>query len=671
MIPTETLPKGPPEHPILDFWALRRQAIETLEALSDGQWTDFNAHDPGITILEVLCYGLTDLGYRIFHDIGDIAGGARGPAYDDGLPDAVGALTSHAVTLNDLRRVALDVGGVRNAWIEPVTEPDLALAFDPGAGQLTVGTPEAGQQPIRLRGLHRVLLERSAREATDGTTLRVQVAERLHAHRGLGMDFDDIVVLSAQPVHVVADLDIADAANPEALMRTILEALARYFSPGIAAQSLADRQATGEPLERALDGPWLDRGLIRDADLAASPRRTAVHRSDIIRLLSEVQGVRAVRRVMLADRGAVPDPEVWSLPVRPMAAPVLDVGESRIQLYSQGTGRFAMDPARMSVAVDERRARTAQAGAVPETTGRRRDLATHYPLADEFPNAYGLQALAPDAPPARRAEAAQLSAYLAFFDQAIGDQLALLDAVPRLLTLSDDAPVAFPRAPLPEAAHGPPRTRPEAGDAPAPSPADWRRREVLVDHLLARFGESFAAVPRTASAARPTDAAPAAVADKEAFFRALPEMARGRGLGRNYLEEAAPASGLERRIAAKLALDPEAGERLLLIEHILLRPTGADADQGLPFLENAARGDPFSLQITVLMPAATPRLAQADVRAFAETVVREEVPAHLHVTLRWIEDLDDFAAIEAAYRQWLGLRRAFVLAQIRGAEGRP
>ena len=35
-------------------------------------WTDYNVHDPGITILEALCYAITDLGYRMGWRIEDI-----------------------------------------------------------------------------------------------------------------------------------------------------------------------------------------------------------------------------------------------------------------------------------------------------------------------------------------------------------------------------------------------------------------------------------------------------------------------------------------------------------------------------------------------------------------------------------------------------------------------
>jgi hypothetical protein len=103
------------------YATLRAEAIRQLERLASGRWTDFNDHDPGITILEQLCYALTDLGYRIDYDIPDLLASSGDPARDLYTPGQV--LSSEPVTLTDLRKLALDVPGVKNAWIEPV-KPD-------------------------------------------------------------------------------------------------------------------------------------------------------------------------------------------------------------------------------------------------------------------------------------------------------------------------------------------------------------------------------------------------------------------------------------------------------------------------------------------------------------------------------------------------------------------
>ena len=58
--------------PYLDFDKLRSEGIAYLGKLSGKLWTDHNVHDPGITILEELCYALLDLGYRTNLPVEDI-----------------------------------------------------------------------------------------------------------------------------------------------------------------------------------------------------------------------------------------------------------------------------------------------------------------------------------------------------------------------------------------------------------------------------------------------------------------------------------------------------------------------------------------------------------------------------------------------------------------------
>src|SRR5271165_7319973 len=102
----------------MDFTALRSQGISLLEEMNGGAWTDFNVHDPGITILEVLCYVLTDLAYRAGYSIPDLIASAGGSAAQS-LYTAPRILTTSPVTVTDLRKAALDIDGVKNAWVEP------------------------------------------------------------------------------------------------------------------------------------------------------------------------------------------------------------------------------------------------------------------------------------------------------------------------------------------------------------------------------------------------------------------------------------------------------------------------------------------------------------------------------------------------------------------------
>jgi hypothetical protein len=64
MVSSKGISRQPSANPSLNFNALREEGLSTVRALSGKIWTDHNLHDPGVTTLEVLCYALTDAGYR-------------------------------------------------------------------------------------------------------------------------------------------------------------------------------------------------------------------------------------------------------------------------------------------------------------------------------------------------------------------------------------------------------------------------------------------------------------------------------------------------------------------------------------------------------------------------------------------------------------------------------
>jgi hypothetical protein len=51
---------------------LRKEGLKYIEKLGNTFWTDYNAHDPGITILEALSYVITELGYRTDFETKDL-----------------------------------------------------------------------------------------------------------------------------------------------------------------------------------------------------------------------------------------------------------------------------------------------------------------------------------------------------------------------------------------------------------------------------------------------------------------------------------------------------------------------------------------------------------------------------------------------------------------------
>ena len=113
---SKVISKARPNHPSLDFEVLRAEGISHLEHFATELWSDYNAHDPGITILEVLCYAITDLGYRTrmipVQDLMAMPGLRTNHGF---LADEV--LPCGPLTAMDYRKLMIDVKGVKNAWI--------------------------------------------------------------------------------------------------------------------------------------------------------------------------------------------------------------------------------------------------------------------------------------------------------------------------------------------------------------------------------------------------------------------------------------------------------------------------------------------------------------------------------------------------------------------------
>lgn len=111
---------------------MRRQGIKSIERLSSAIWTDYNLSDPGITILEAVCYAITDLAYRSSYQIKDLLAPKEDTkdAWKQIFYTARQILHNSPLTLVDYRKLILDVPGVRNAWIAPSKDYEVPIWID-------------------------------------------------------------------------------------------------------------------------------------------------------------------------------------------------------------------------------------------------------------------------------------------------------------------------------------------------------------------------------------------------------------------------------------------------------------------------------------------------------------------------------------------------------------
>lgn len=150
-----------------DYTLLREEGLKHIEDLASAIWTDYNTHDPGITILEALCYAITELGYRTSFDIKDLIANKDGEIHlDQAFFTAKNILTAEPLTIEDYRKILVDIVGVKNAWLYPFRDEELVLTGEPDQEvpiyahcKKDALVYEETEHPVRLHGLYRVVLD--------------------------------------------------------------------------------------------------------------------------------------------------------------------------------------------------------------------------------------------------------------------------------------------------------------------------------------------------------------------------------------------------------------------------------------------------------------------------------------------------------------------------------
>lgn len=231
----------------MDFQKLRREGIRHIERLGSAIWTDYNEHDPGITMLEVLDYAITDLGYRTNWEPAELF---ALPTQRQPYPTAVDILTNGPVTALDLRKLLIDLDGVRNAWIECRDEPLVWIQFD-AEGQRLVAEKIPTEPPtpptptdnlFTPRGIYTILLELEEADEEDADAIKRTALARLNQYRNLCEVIDPVIkILDTEPVGVCATLEFAPDADPDAVLAAVISAIDDFLAPPVRFYTLQER----------------------------------------------------------------------------------------------------------------------------------------------------------------------------------------------------------------------------------------------------------------------------------------------------------------------------------------------------------------------------------------------------------------------------------------------
>jgi uncharacterized protein len=592
MLLTPTIPKARSADPGLDQQQLFARGLQHVRQLARRVWTDHNVHDPGITTLELLCYALTDLSYRAGFPVEDLlasqSDNAAGMARQFFTAGQI--LPNRPLTSLDYRKLLIDLDGVKNAWILP---EELTYYADTVEKKLLRERPALpGIREVEIRGLYRVLLDfmDEVRTPEEKDEVKARAWRRLHANRNLCEDFVGVDGVETQDFILCAELELAQDADTALVQARILFEVQRHLDPPVYSYSLSE-MLERYTIQEIFDGPLLEHGFIDDEELARAELRTVIRLSDVISILMDIEGVRAVRDVVINPKGtAQPLPDKWQVPVAAGKRPALSPDGSRLVFYKRHmpvtAPKAVVDEhlARLN-AEEQSRLEEGSAGDLPIPLGRYRQPARYTSFQNHFPAVYGLgeAGLPSGADARRRALADQLKGYLLFFDQVMAEACAQLAHLPELFSTDPDVAQTYFSQIVDtfagfERIYRPGTTAEELARLSEDEAARLERRNRFLDHLLARFAERFhdyVAVMRSAFGA----SAASIVRDKCDFLKNYPALGGERGLAFDAglrepadLWDTANVSGLERRIGRLLGLDRLSRRDLSTV------PLGSDAE---------------------------------------------------------------------------------------------
>ncbi|MEM0939799.1 MAG: hypothetical protein AAGI25_08415 [Bacteroidota bacterium] len=284
----------------LDINALYKRGIELIQNYSGYWWTDYNAHDPGVTILENLVLAIAELSYRMGFETVDYLVDDEGNLNTETLalylPHEI--LTSHPVIIDDFRKVIFDrIGEIGNVWIEvPGGSEDRNTYYSNAQGSIK------GLYSMYLSIKPEVLiLEDVDHEATYNElkdSIKDQVSTLWPSLRNLGEDLDEdrIIVLDRVEIMVDCEIVLDGSALAENVLAIIILRLDDYFNPELRFDTLNEMLAKGKQMNEIFEGPHLKNGFIDDYHLNKK-KIERITRAEILSIISKVGGVSQIEHL--------------------------------------------------------------------------------------------------------------------------------------------------------------------------------------------------------------------------------------------------------------------------------------------------------------------------------------------------------------------------------------
>lgn len=402
--------------------------------------------------------------------------------------------------------------------------------------------------------------------------------DTLHAHRNLAEDYCRISTIPVMDVGICADIEVAPDADIEAVLGEAYYLISEYLNPVVKFYTLSELLSEGTYTEEIFLGPKLDHGFILDRELEASNLRSTLYTSDIINILMDIEGIIAVKNIVLTrfdETGKLVESNAWELKIEQGHQPRFYTHVSKVLVFKDDLP-FLPNQAELHDTLQLWRGIRQQNKVLQHEVdlkvpqGEYLMKSEHYPLAYSLPETYGVgpHGLKEPVTEERKAQAAQLKAYLLLFDHLLAVYLKQLEHFRDLLSVNPGiSRTYFTGLFSDKEMKGVTDLYVNANDQNFLELLENReaflhRRNGFLDHQMARFAESFNdyALMLYQAYGSERKAKEELIFDKIHFLEKFPQVSANRARAFHYKREVdflhpVNVSGLGERIKVVLGLN--------------------------------------------------------------------------------------------------------------------
>lgn len=376
-------------------------ALRLVQQLSGEVWTDYNEHDPGVTILDALNYTLLESEYRLGFGLCDYL-----TSEQEGFEPQRHALfpATHVFPVNPVTTM-----DYRNLFLSSVIDLQ----------DVRVVVSQTGSYDFLLHATLGTPLSRM-------TEIIIELYALFHSHRNLCESVNRICFENYVQLYLDVDMAIDEDSDANELeVRIFLEAQS-FLSRGIRFRNVGDMLAEGKSSEQILEGA--DQGaMLVDGDFTAT---TEYDMSQLYKTLGLLNGVRNVLSLRLYDE-ARSLLEIGNEHLNYRLYPIGSNGH-QIRLRREGElatidhGKVAQMFLSMSNALSGVQNRTTDKDILDRVTQGKSRHFTHHNIGNDLPNYY------------KNNITDSFAHYLDMFDGLMIDSLSELTRVERWMTTDDD-----------------------------------------------------------------------------------------------------------------------------------------------------------------------------------------------------------------------------------------